>query len=154
MEVACAASDVEAWRISNITYWKSYRYKIEPPEPFTVTVFVRLVGVSFVDMRTTDAQRVRCFSPKLAVCHHLSYARTDQEVLNKITRFSHCNDIREDWFTDVWQGWDHNHQMEHLHPVVPAAYRRAVPQDPKQYPPVLRKLYERHRTFEREGNPD
>jgi len=63
-------------------------------------------------------------SPEFIVSHHLSYVRTDQQLLRKIETFSHGNESRtdgletkkiwEDWLNNIWYKWTPD--MENLHP--------------------------------------
>src|SRR5262249_30031794 len=97
MDVATNVPDVDVWAVTNVTYWKSYLYVVHPRDAAGSTVFVRTTGVRFISMRTTNAMRVGCFSPSLGCCHHLSYARTDDQLIKKLARFSHAHEISGDW---------------------------------------------------------
>jgi hypothetical protein len=74
--------------------------------------------------------------------HHLSYARTDEEIWTKIHSFSHAAEVKPDWYERVWKGWDADHNLQNLNPAYPDAYPRAVEQDPAALPPVLRERYD------------
>jgi hypothetical protein len=137
------ASNVGVWHIFNVTYWKSYLYKIDPPEPMTVPLIVHVETAGFVKSRIANASSMRRFPRQLGVCHHMSYARSDGEILKKITRSTRAGEMRRDWFANVWLEWDGNHELTNLHPIWPAAYRRATLQNPAEYPPVLRRIYDR-----------
>ena len=56
------------------------------------------------------------------VCHHLSYIRSHEDMLKKISAFSHANECVEDWFTQKWVNW--NKDMTDLHPVTPTSFKR------------------------------
>ena len=142
MAVASLRPEIPVWGVRIVTYWKSYRYRIDPLDPRPATLLVRVGEATFVRLRETSVRPVG-FPPEVGICHHLSYARTDEQILKKTTRFSHAHEIRSGWFQEVWRRWDENPSMENLHPVRPVAYPRAVLQDPNAYPPVLRRLYER-----------
>ncbi len=130
--------EVAAWYVHMFTYWKSPLYRIDPPEQFTPVVFVKVENGLFTENRHVRAEKVGRFQPALAICHHLSYARSDAEVQKKLARFSHSHEIRPGWYESVWKGWDLNPQLENLHPVWAEAYKRAVPQSEAAMPVGLR----------------
>lgn len=134
---------VDAWYVHMYTYWKSARFRIEPPEQFTPVVFLKVENGLFTENRHVRAEKAGRFQPALAVCHHLSYARSDSEVQKKLARFSHSHEIRPGWYEEVWKGWDMNPSMENLHPVWAEAYKRAVPQALENFPPLLRELIQK-----------
>jgi hypothetical protein len=72
------------------------------------------------------------------MCHHMSYARSDDALLRKITSFSHADEIVPGWYERVWLAWDARPELEELHPTHPPAYRRAVRQPLEKLPPALR----------------
>jgi glycosyltransferase involved in cell wall biosynthesis len=105
-----------------LTYWKTPEYRIDPPEHGTIKVVlqkhVRMMGVREVPGELVHESQ--------ALCRHLSYVRTDQEVQEKIRLSGHAHEIRPDWYARAWKGWDENPALENLHPVHPAAYKRAI----------------------------
>lgn len=141
-QIARAQNEIAVWRVHWYTYWKTYRYRIDPPENFPPVVLMQVGGVQFVKNRLVSTPSMGCFAPSLGMCHHLSYARSDDEVKAKLEHFSLADQIRQEWFETVWKRWDTHRKMENLHPVRPAQYRRAIVQDPAAYPPVLRRLYD------------
>lgn len=137
---ALAHPQVGAWYVSMFTYWHSAAYRIDPPEQFTPVVFVKVGEAEFTENRHVKAETVGRFSPALGICHHLSYARSNEEVRKKLARFSHSHEIQPGWYQNVWLTWrDESPPRENLHPVYPSAYRRAVRQDPSRYPPALKR---------------
>jgi GT2 family glycosyltransferase len=134
---------VDAWGIKWFTYWKSYRYRVDPPEPFAPIVFVRVGTGSFVENRVYQAAQQANIPAEVAMCHHMSYARTDEQILRKISTFSHAHQIVSGWYENVWRKWDANPRMENVHPCWPGAYRRIVEQPAGALPPVLRKALEK-----------
>lgn len=131
-------TDVGCWYMSWFTYWKSEEFRIDPPEQYTPAVFLRLDCARFRENRHVIAPMHGVLSPQIGMCHHMSYARSDEEILRKIRTFSHAQEIRPEWFEKVWLRWNSDHGLENLHPVYPAAYRRAIPQPKSMLPPVLR----------------
>jgi hypothetical protein len=141
-DTAFARPQVAVWRVQWYTYWKTYRYCIDPPEAFPPVVLCQVGSARFVRNRLVAAQSMGYFSPAVGMCHHLSYARSNQDVLTKLAHFSLADRVRSDWFDNVWTRWDEHPEMENLHPVRPEQYRRAILQDPSRYPPVLRRIYD------------
>lgn len=58
------------------------------------------------------------------VCYHMSYIRSDSEMLRKIKNFSHADGISSDWYKDKWLNW--NMDMVDLHPSIGKGFKRAV----------------------------
>ncbi len=130
--------EIECWHMTWDTYWKSPLFKIEPREPFKPVVFVKTGGVRFEENRNVGSNSHGMIPPEIGFCHHLSYARSDEQVRKKITTFSHSHEIRPDWFQSVWKAWDTDNLLLNLHPTHPPAYRHAVNQPILALPPVLR----------------
>ena len=132
---------VDCWHVSLDTYWKSYRYRIDPREPLKPPVFIKVGNAHFTRNRSACGKIHATIPPETGICHHLSYARNDDEVIKKITTFSHANEVIPGWFENVWKGWDSDHKMTNLHPTHPHAYQKAVEQPYSELPPVLKKRY-------------
>lgn len=142
MKLVARYPTVECWHAEWDTYWKSCRYRIEPREPFKPTIFVKVGDVEFVKNRAVGECKHALLPAAAGICHHMSYARTDEQVLRKISSFSHAGEIREGWFENVWLAWDEDRAMLNLHPTHPTAYRAAVAQPPWAVPPALRRRFE------------
>jgi hypothetical protein len=140
MVFAPCVPDVDVWHIKMVTYWKSHLYRIDPPEEFQPAVLLRLGNVRFVEHRKAEGTHHGLIPPHVAVMHHLSYARSDEEILTKITSFSHASEVKPDWYERVWKGWDRDQSIRHLNPAYPENYFCAIAQDPAALPPVLRNL--------------
>jgi GT2 family glycosyltransferase/glycosyltransferase involved in cell wall biosynthesis len=132
---------VDCWRASCFTYWKSYRYRVDPPEAITATVFVRTGTGRFVENRTYQAARHANLALDTLVFHHMSYARSDEQILRKITTFGHARDVVPGWYENVWRRWDTDRSLENLNPCWPGAYRRIVEQPYAALPPALRRIW-------------
>jgi hypothetical protein len=133
---------VDCWRTSCVTYWKSYRYRIDPPEGITAAVFVRIGAGRFVENRAYEAPRHVKLPPETLTCHHMSYARTDAQIRRKISTFGHARDVVPGWFENVWRRWDTDRGLENLNPCWPAAYHRAVEQPYEALPPAIRRFWD------------
>lgn len=58
------------------------------------------------------------------VCHHMSYVRTDEQMLRKVSTFSHADEIRNDWYQNKWMKW--NKDATELHPINPKDFSHAM----------------------------
>jgi hypothetical protein len=141
MITAPCLPEIDCWHIQIVTYWKSIRYRVDPPEPFPPVVLVRVGRARFVENRMARGEQHALIAPHVAVMHHLSYARSDEEIWTKIHSFSHAAEVKPDWYERVWKGWDDDHNMQNLNPAFPECYQRAVEQSPDALPPVLRKIW-------------
>jgi glycosyltransferase involved in cell wall biosynthesis len=102
------------------TYWRS-GYRIDPPEPYCQIIAVRPT-VRFVDRRDINIPRPWASLP--VNVHHFSWARTDDEVWQKITNYSHAHEIKANWYEKFWLGW--SPELRNLHPTSPKAYKSTV----------------------------
>ena len=114
---------VDCWSMSCFTYWKSYQYRVDPPEPTPLVVFVRLGAGRFTDCRLYQAERYFTLPVDTARFHHMSYARTDAQILRKITTFGHAREVVPGWFENVWRKWDDDRSLRNLNPCWPRAYQ-------------------------------
>jgi len=140
-ELIISHPEIACWHIALDTYWKSYRYRIEPREPFKPVVFLKVGAARFTQNRHVGCENHSLIPPEIGICHHMSYARSDAEVLKKITTFSHAHEVQTNWFENVWKEWDIKHSLTNLHPTHPPAYQQAVEQPYSALPPVLKRLY-------------
>jgi glycosyltransferase involved in cell wall biosynthesis len=140
---------IDGWRASCLTYWKSFRYRIDPPEAITATVFVRIGTGTFVENRTYQAGQQVSLPAHALVFHHMSYARTDDQILRKISTFGHAHQVVSGWYENVWKKWDANPQLENLNPCWPGAYKRAVEQPFDALPLSLQRMCEGERRASR-----
>jgi GT2 family glycosyltransferase len=127
------------WTCRCFTYWKSAQYRIDPPEAIPFTLFVRVGAARFVENRSCLGPRRGTIEPSMLMMHHMSYARTDAQILRKITTFGHAKDVVPGWFDNVWRRWDSDHSIRNLNPCWPGAYQRAIEQPAAQLPPALQR---------------
>jgi hypothetical protein len=147
MRYAESRPDVECWHMKWLTYWKSLRYIIDPPESYLPPVFIKLGTCGFVEARNPAAASHEIIPPEIGICHHMSYARSDELIRRKISSFSHARQILPTWYETVWKAWDANTALTNLHPVHPEQYRRAEEQPRGALPPVLQELAARCPNF-------
>lgn len=109
----------DAYRAKQTTYWKNgYTISADRYMPITVCKPKR---VKFTDKRCTDSEVID--APFKA--HHLSWARTDEEILRKVTHFSHAGEFNGvEWFENVWKKWHPEYQG--LHPIDPMRWALAT----------------------------
>lgn len=101
-----------------VTYYKDG--KIEPAEDYKQIVAVRPT-VRFVDKRVVDCSWG--YAP--ITLHHLSWRRTDAEILKKISHYSHAHELLPNWYQEVWLA----DKRENVHPLTPESLKRVVPAD-------------------------
>jgi len=140
--IARNTPQIDCFNVSLLTYWKSPRYRIDPPEPLQPPALVRVGKTSFRHNRAVDAETYALIAPEVAVCHHLSYARTDEQILRKLATFSHADELVPHWYENVWQKWDTNPSLRNLHPTHPAAYGRAIETSRAALPACLQSYWE------------
>jgi GT2 family glycosyltransferase len=133
---------IDCWSVSWFTYWKSYRYRVDPVEPFTPVVIVRVGTGSFTEARGYQAPQTAVLPSDVVMCHHMSYARTDEQIHRKITTFSHAGQIVPEWYDNVWRRWDTDRTIENVHPCWPAAFRRIVEQPYDTAPAIVRRRWD------------
>lgn len=134
---------VDCWHINWVTYWKSVRYRIDPVEPYKPVVLVKLGSVGYLETRNPVGSHHELFPPSVAICHHLSYALSDERLALKHISFpGHAQTAHESWLKEKWFGWDTDPTITDLHPVDPPAFHRAVPIPKELVPRVLWELYE------------
>jgi GT2 family glycosyltransferase/glycosyltransferase involved in cell wall biosynthesis/Flp pilus assembly protein TadD len=141
MDLVSRQPDIDCWHIALDTYWKTYRYRIEPREPLKPPVFLKTGESRFIQNRLADGKNHGIIPSDIGICHHLSYARNNEEVLKKITTFSHAHEVQPGWFENIWKKWDTDHALSNLHPTHPECYQRAVEQSYAALPPVLKRHY-------------
>lgn len=99
------------------TYWKT-GYVIEPPEDYKQIIAVR-PSVRFTDKRVVDT--AWGYAP--VQLHHMSWARTDEEVWRKINSYGHATEFDTlQWFSEVWQ----SERLTNLHPLTPESLKKAI----------------------------
>jgi len=102
------------------TYWKN-GFVAYPYKDYQQLVAVR-PHVRFVDKRVVDSG----YEEAPVWLHHFSWAKTDDEVLRKITHYAHANDFNiKDWYENVWLKWKPG--MTDVHPVTPETLHQLIP---------------------------
>lgn len=121
LEYLSGPAEFPAYGIGRLkTYWKNTDMVIRPEESGGLIVAAK-PGVNFVDKRCIDS--AWSFLPPSIIMHHLSYVRTDEEMLKKIQAFEHFDEIVPGWYENVWQAWRPG--MVDIHPVSPPSFSQA-----------------------------
>lgn len=124
------------------TYWKSPEYVIRPREAFTPLLLVDFRQAQPVQNRHFEGGRSLLLSPDYGLVHHLSYVGPDSRIRRKLSTWGHRNEVVPGWYEQVWNAWDTNKMLRHLHPTHPHAYEWAerIP-----VPPILLPTFARYR---------
>jgi glycosyltransferase involved in cell wall biosynthesis len=94
------------------TMWKN-GYVADPPNDYQMLIAVR-PHVRFVDKRVINTAYV--VAPVWV--YHFSWARTDDEVWNKISHYAHAKDFDiKKWYNEVWKTWKEGDKD--CHPTTP-----------------------------------
>ena len=65
------------------------------------------------------------------ICHHMSFVRTDEQMLRKINTFSHAHQVVPSWYEEKWLKWTTD--MTDLHPTGPSGFRKVISADTAAY---------------------
>jgi len=134
--------EVQCWHIRWYTYWKSLLYRIDPPENYNPTVFIKIGTCGFVETRNPLAEKHELVPPHICMCHHLSYAIPEERLRSKHISFSgHSQSAYSEWYEKIWKAWDNHHELENLHPNNPPQFKRAIPQLVETIPEILKPVY-------------
>lgn len=102
-------------------YWKTPEYKIIPDQNDNPTIAVK-PSVRFIKARSSNG-KIITWAP--FTLHHFSYVRSNENMLKKITTFSHSSEFNLiDWYENKWLKW--TPEMLDLHPVVPEQFKQAI----------------------------
>lgn len=101
------------------TYWKD-GYVADPPKDYQQLIAVR-PNVRFVDKRVVGSSYV--VAP--VWIHHFSWARTDEEIWDKISHYAHSRDFDiNNWYENVWKKWKPG--VEDVHPTSPETLHKLI----------------------------
>ena len=115
-------------------YWKNRNTIIDEFE-MSIPTLARTDGiVKFNENRGILVNKPHTWftiSANNIVCHHMSYIRSDSEMLRKIKNFSHAKDIISSWYEEKWLKWDED--MVDLHPLEVNGFRRTISVSKSKY---------------------
>ena len=138
------------FRVGMVTYFGQLRAVVDPPERLQALWLVELDRCDGFDLREPlceggvggDAAHVGYIDASTAVCHHVSYVRTDHDMVHrKLASYEHSHEVQSGWIERVWRRWRREPDMEDLHPVHPSAYKRSVARPLLTLPPHLRAYF-------------
>ena len=148
-------SKFDAFHIEWNTYWKKQYYKIYPRENFKPVIAVKIKNFNFIDKRLGTTSIIRTqfailnnndqyngivIPEQIAICYHLSYARSNDSIKRKLQTSSHNPEFIKNWYDDIWLKWDKNNNLQNLHPISPLQYKIAIKEDLHNLPPHLEKF--------------
>jgi len=121
-------ADIELYRTTWFTFWKSGRYVLEfanrTIKSANVGFALRcLPHLHFVARRQSNATKEQTLD---FPCFHYGYVKSDQEILEKLTTWSHADEVRNrnTWFRLKWENW--NLGTRNLSPTDPTGWHRAI----------------------------
>jgi hypothetical protein len=102
-------------------FWKTPDYMIFPHDNGEGPIIAVRPSVRFEYARRTNAND---FLYSESAMHHFSYVRSDEEMLKKISTFSHAEEFNTmEWYNNVWLKW--TPEMRNIHPTVPYLFPEA-----------------------------
>lgn len=105
------------------TYWRSFYYRIEPPETSTFIIGRIVPSFKFKYARQPNkgpTHRIDCFF------HHYSYARSFERIRRKMTNISGPGSpVRTEWLRK-FEDWPQHKEIENLHPYWTNHWKKAV----------------------------
>jgi glycosyltransferase involved in cell wall biosynthesis len=126
-----------AFHIEWNTYWTKRYYVISPREYYKPLIVVKVNNFLFTTIRhgTTNVIRTKekvfvenkdsynyaLIPNHIAICYHLSYARTDDYIKRKLETNSHAPEFISNWYEKTWKTW--SPKKTDLHPVTPNQYK-------------------------------
>jgi glycosyltransferase involved in cell wall biosynthesis len=117
------------YRASKVaTYWKDTDRILDPPDSHKPIIAVNPKKVLFTEHRAVQG----IDQPEIDMeLHHLSYCKSDKKIFNKIKQFEHYDQIRKNWYQEIWEG----DQVEDVRPYGPEKSRvinKPLPEGLKQ----------------------
>jgi len=101
---------VPAWPVQGmITYWKTPDYILTPADKHHPTIVIDPKQIICLEHRQFSAHFAKVIPISI---HHMSWAKTDAKVEEKIRSFSHADDIRKGWYKNVWLKWQPGDETE------------------------------------------
>lgn len=113
-------------------YWKTPQYRLRPDYLWANVLFRCDPDLKMVRKRHPSRGESWRVPFELAACYHLSYVRTDEEVRDKLSSFSHSSEILPGWYENVWKRWDENKGLKGLHPIEASLWSDAI-WEPEMY---------------------
>lgn len=117
-----------------ITYWKNSDYILEPKDKHRPIIAVSPKRIKFYEHRQpqpVEEIRLEQQQPIIPVSiHHFSWAKSDLKIKEKIQSFSHADQIKPNWYEDIWINWNEN--MDDIRPYGIEKSRAILKQAPEE----------------------
>lgn len=143
--------DVELYRTTWFTFWKSSRYVLKFANGTTKSANAGfalrcLPHLRFVDRRQSNAAKSALIDEP---CFHYGYVKSDAEMLEKVQTWSHAHEVvsMQTWYDLKWRLWKPS--TKYLSPTDPTAWACAIEFDEKQ--PDFAKEFELPVSFSRKS---
>jgi hypothetical protein len=125
----------KCYRVNNvITYWKTPEYIFDPPDRHKPIIAVSPKEISFYEHRQPmpkDRKVLENCQPVMPVSiHHFSWVKPDKKIKAKIENFSHFDQIKPNWFDNIWLKWKPT--MKNIRPYGVEESRAIKSQAPKE----------------------
>lgn len=100
-------------------YWWTRTLKILPDFHVSALGLIKLDKLrKIVKYRHLEVEDYAYLPVEKGFCHHFAYVRTDEQIRQKLSSFSHANEIVPNWFDEKWKAKDHT-TLKNFHPVAP-----------------------------------
>lgn len=134
--------DHDALHFYHRCYWKTIHYRLIPDFEVSAIGLISPEATAKIESyRHLAGRKYKFLSPEDGFCHHYAYVRTDDQMKQKLSSFSHSAEIIPGWFENKWKEWDKDHNTQYLHPVASdkwpnVHYVDDVPEILKRMPPA------------------
>lgn len=110
------------------TYWRSLKWRIDPPENFHPNIIVKPSCRIATSRHLVPEQQSRIMDVPRDICmaRHYSWAHTPEYVQRKLATWTHAHQVVPDWFRRVFMAWKPGSDMRNLNPSEPTAYQEVV----------------------------
>jgi len=124
-----AVKETRTYKTAWYNFWKTPEYVVEYANGTIVDYNASFAvpcdsNIRFSRKRSTTDGHDTGILP--GICHHFGYVLTDEEMLQKISTWSHTTDMfnLQGWYRFKWLGW--TPETKNLHVAYPPEWRRAI----------------------------
>lgn len=130
------------YSMHTIDYWKNTNTVIYPLRSLNLAVFPPFdrYGRPFRFTYANTSDQSGPDNPLIpgTTAHHISWIKTNEEVLTKIKSYTHADEIIPTWYQEKWIDWKYN--TSDFAPVTPHDYKKATDyQIPEEIRDLLKK---------------